>query len=233
MTSVLITQSNYLPWRGWYAVARLTDILVYLDDVQFTRRDWRNRNLISDARGPKWLTVPLQNSGNYHSFIYEMVISESDWWQRHLKLLDQAYGKFESYEFLRSELSTVFESLDGITSLSEINRLLNEWIFSTLKIKTYVRDSREFPSAQRKTLRLIEICQSLGATKYISGPAARAYLDESQFETNSINVQWIDYSKLPPVEGPKPSEQELSILHLLATVERSKVIQLSSFNSGH
>lgn len=233
MTSVLITQSNYLPWRGWYAIARLTDILVYLDDVQFTRRDWRNRNLIADERGPKWLTVPLQNSGNYHSFICNMVISESDWWQKHLKLLDQAYGKFESYESLRSELSSVFESLDGIKSLSEINRLLNEWVFSTLKIKTYVRDSREFPSSQRKTARLIEICQALGATDYISGPAARAYLDESQFETNSINVKWIDYSKLPPVEVPQLPGQELSIFHFLATTERSKVIHLSSFNSGH
>jgi hypothetical protein len=225
----LITQSNYLPWRGWYAAARLADVLVYLDDVQFTRRDWRNRNLIADARGSKWLSVPLQNSGNYHSLIHNMVVSESKWWLQHLNLLDQAYGEFDSYQTLRPELSSIFASLDGIESLSEINRLLNEWIFFNLKIKTCVRDSREFPSSQRKTARLLEICQALGATEYISGPAARAYLDESQFETNSINVRWIDYNFLPSPLVTDNDMRELSVIHHLAIYGAIESIRISTF----
>jgi len=232
MTSVVITQSNYVPWRGWYAMVRAADILVYLDDVQFTRRDWRNRNLITGGRQPKWMTIPLRNSGNYRSLIHEMTVSNQRWWESHLSLLENTYLDQEFFSRSRSEISLMYKSLEGIESLSSINQMINEWIFSALEITTTVRDSREIPSQLKKSERLVEICKFVGATEYISGPAARAYVDETVFDSNSIKVRWIDYSNLPRIDDPQLPERELSILHFLATMERSKVILLSTFNSG-
>ena len=233
MTSVVITQSNYVPWRGWYAMVRAADTLVYLDDVQFTRRDWRNRNIIAGGREPKWVTIPLKNSGNYHSLIHEMTVSDQRWWESHLNLLENTYRSQKFFSSFITEINSVYKTLEGTDSLSSINRRVNEWIFSALEITTSVRDSRELPSQLKKSERLVEICKFIGADEYVSGPAAKTYLDETIFEANSIKVRWIDYSKLPPIEVPQLPEQELSILHFLATMERSKVIHLSSFKSGH
>lgn len=233
MTSVVITQSNYVPWRGWYAMVRAADTLVYLDDVQFTRRDWRNRNVIAGGREPKWMTIPLKNSGNYHSLIHEMTVSDQKWWESHLSLLENTYRNQKFFNILRTELYSVYQTLEGVDSLSSINRRVNEWIFSALEITTAVRDSQEIPSQLKQSERLVEICKFIGADEYVSGPAAKVYLDETIFEANAVKVRWIDYSRLPPIEVPQLPEQELSILHFLASMERSKVIHLSSFNSGH
>ena len=232
MTSVVITQSNYVPWRGWYAMVRASDTLVYLDDVQFTRRDWRNRNRILIGGQPKWITIPVNNSGNYHSLIHEITVSDPRWWESHLSLLKSAYHSQDFFSSFITKIQSAYKALEGLDSLSAINQRLNEWIFSTLKIATTVRDSREFPSHLKRSERLVEICKFIGANEYISGPAAKAYLDEKLFEENSIEVRWIDYSKLPPFELPQLPEQELSILHFLASIDQSEVIRLTSFNKG-
>lgn len=209
---------------------RASDTLVYLDDVQFTRRDWRNRNRIVLGREPKWITIPVKNSGNYHSLIHDITVSDSKWWESHLNLLKSAYHSHEFFNTFITKISSAYQALEGLDSLSSINQRLNGWIFSALEIATTVRDSREFPSHLKKSERLVEICKLIGADEYVSGPAAKAYLDERLFEANSIKVRWIDYSKLPPFEVPQLPEQELSILHFLATMEQSKVIHLTSFN---
>lgn len=213
-------------------MVRSADVLVYLDDVQFTRRDWRNRNIIAGERGPKWMTVPLRNSGNYDSLIHEMVISDSSWWKSHLSLLENTYRDQKHFRELRMQLHSVFESLHGIESLSEINRKVNDWIFSTLEITTSIRDSREIPSQHKRSERLLEICNFVGAQQYISGPAAQAYLDEALFRDNSVRVCWVDYSKLPPLRKTLTAMPEFSILHLLATTERAEVIHLTTFLSS-
>jgi len=232
MTSAVITQSNFVPWRGWYAMIRSADVLVYLDDVQFTRRDWRNRNFIASGQGPKWMSIPLNNSGNYCSLIHEMTVSNPDWWKSHIDLLENTYRDQANFRKIRTAIHAVFESLQGVESLSEINRRMNDWVFTILGITIRVHDSREFSSGLRKTERLVEICKSVGADEYISGPTARAYLDETLFDMNSTRVRWVDYSRLPPVLTTETTTQELSILHHLATTEISNAIRLSSFDSS-
>lgn len=210
-------------------MVRSADLLVYLDDVQFTRRDWRNRNLIASSGGPKWLTIPLQNSGNYYSRVNEMRCSEREWWRSHLSLLDNSYGDLEEYKVLRRELSAVLKSVDNVHSLSEINRIINKWVFSVLGITAKTMDSRDFPSRHRKSERLVEICKSIGVTEYVSGPAARDYLDEDLFAKNSITVHWADYGRLPSLSQAAAHDRELSILHHLATVGRPETVRLSTF----
>ena len=229
MSSVVITQSNYIPWRGWYAMVRASDILVYLDDVQFTRRDWRNRNLIAGRSGPIWLTIPLVNSGNYHSKIHEMRCLDRGWWRSHLSKIDDTYKDARGYRVIRNEIREAFVGLDGAESLSDINSTMNRWIFSVLGIRTETRDSRDFPSSLRKSERLAAICQSVGATEYVSGPAARSYLDEAPFNDKSITVRWVDYGQLPSLSQAEAPNPELSILHHLATGGSQEAIRLSTF----
>ena len=43
---VAIIQSNYIPWKGYFDIINQVDEFILYDDVQYTRRDWRNRNKI-------------------------------------------------------------------------------------------------------------------------------------------------------------------------------------------
>lgn len=225
----VITQSNYLPWRGWFAMVRSAENLVFLEDVQYTRRDWRNRNRISSPTGPKWLTIPVDTSGKYLSLIYEIEVSEKKWWKSHLSQLDYSYRQFPNYEVVRSDLHTLFESLDGVKKLSEINLIMTKWMCSFLKIQINFRDSREFPSQLKQSARLLDICEKTDSSTYISGPAARDYLNEEAFKMKKIQVDWIDYSLLQPLPKNHLHGDNLSVIDIIAVCGRDKALQLTDF----
>jgi hypothetical protein len=91
---IAIVQSNYLPWKGYFDLMASVDEFVLYDDVQYTRRDWRNRNQIKTPQGLQWLTVPVRVKGKYHQSIRETEIDdESDWASDHLKALSLNYRK--------------------------------------------------------------------------------------------------------------------------------------------
>jgi hypothetical protein len=209
---------------------READVLVLLDDVQYTRRDWRNRNIIDLNGSPKWLTVPVATSGQYHSKIHEIEVSDPSWWRSHVSILDAAYGHCSPWGNVRSGFVSVLEELDGNTNLSVINRSLIMWAMSLLGINTKVTDSRAYPSDLTKSSRLIDICKRIGAAEYISGPAARNYMDMEEVQSQSVSVTWIDYHRLPPIS--QESFPELSIIHWMATVGIETATRLSTFGES-
>ncbi len=91
--TAVITQSNYLPWRGSFDLFRQADEVILLDSVQYTRRDWRNRNIIKTATGPMWLTVPVEVSGRYSQAIDETRVVKSDWARTQRRAIEHAYRR--------------------------------------------------------------------------------------------------------------------------------------------
>lgn len=91
MKRVAILQSNYIPWKGYFDLIAGVDEFILYDDMQYTRRDWRNRNLIKTPTGTQWLTVPVKSKGNYHQRIFEMEIDGQEWSINHWKSLSQNY----------------------------------------------------------------------------------------------------------------------------------------------
>lgn len=77
MKTIVITQFNYLPWRGHFDLFRRADEVVLLDSVQYTMRDWRNRNIIKTSAGPVWLTIPVEVKGHYHQSLSSRPIQQS------------------------------------------------------------------------------------------------------------------------------------------------------------
>ncbi|MDX2231897.1 MAG: WbqC family protein [Leptolyngbyaceae cyanobacterium bins.349] len=80
---VAIVQSNYIPWKGYFDLINSVDEFILYDDMQYTRRDWRNRNQIKTASGLMWLTIPVQVKGKYYQKIRETQISDPTWAQEH------------------------------------------------------------------------------------------------------------------------------------------------------
>lgn len=195
MKSVAIVQSNYIPWKGYFDLIAAVDEFVLYDDMQFTRRDWRNRNQIKTPQGVAWLTVPVKVKGKYHQTIRETEIDGTDWLSQHLRSLELNYKRTPHFDEVFGLIRPVYEKEHP--TLSALNRDLLELLCGYLGIRTRLRDSGEFALADGKSERLADLCRQLGATEYVSGPAARDYLDETAFTALGIGVRWFDYSGYP------------------------------------
>lgn len=217
MTTAVILQSNYIPWKGYFDLIHDADVFVFYDDVQFTKQDWRTRNKIKTAQGPQWLSVPAGADRN--RLICEVRLTDSSWQSKHWKTIEQNYRKcphFEQYRPIFEELYLA-RAWDNLSALNQtfIRRIARE----LLGITTHFIDSREFKAHGQKQDRLLDILGKLGATRYISGPAAKDYIDPARFEEAGIELIWKDYSGYPeyPQRYP-PFEHGVSILDLLFNV---------------
>lgn len=216
MATALITQSNYVPWRGWFAMAHIADIVVFLDDVQYTRRDWRNRNLIRSNSGPRWITIPVATSSRYTARICDIEVADDGWQRSHLSIFDHTYESFDQYHQIREIIRSIYQQTIGYTSLSETNHQITQNLFEILDIRVDTYDSREFPTHEDPTERLVGICRALGVSNYVTGPAAKDYLVEEKFEDKGLQVSWFDYSSLMPLRSEIDFGTELSIVDLLS-----------------
>jgi hypothetical protein len=193
----------------------IVDELVIYDDMQYTRRDWRNRNLIKTGRGLKWLTIPVDVKGKYFQKINETKISDKNWTKDHLNLLKQNYRDSACYNEVINWIEELYHQCE-FDFLTEINQYFIEKINLFLGIKVHILRSEQFQLAEDKTERLLSICKELGATDYYSGPAAKSYMDESKFKTENINVHYLDYSRYPEYSQLYGSfEHGVSILDLI------------------
>lgn len=196
MKKVLITQSNYIPWKGYFDSINSCDVFIVYDDMQYTKRDWRNRNQIKTSTGIKWLSIPVEVSGKYSQKINETKIAEKTWNKSHLDLLKQAYKNAPCYKDVLGFVEDVYMTCN-FDYLTDINLHFIKHINDFLGIKTEIRLSSEFTLHEEKTQRLVDICVALNGTDYYSGPAAKNYMDESKFAEKNISVNYFDYSGYP------------------------------------
>ncbi|MBC7602568.1 MAG: WbqC family protein [Ramlibacter sp.] len=196
MKKVAILQSNYIPWKGYFDMIGAVDEFILYDDMQYTRRDWRNRNQIKTPQGVQWLTVPVRVKGKYDQKIRDTEIDGSDWAVAHWKALAQNYARAPHFAEIAVWLEPLYRTA-SYTHLSELNRRFIEVVCAYLEIDTVISDSRDYPLLEGKTERLADLCAQAGGTEYVSGPSARDYVDESVFENSGIKLTWFDYAGYP------------------------------------
>ena len=194
---VAIVQSNYRPWKGYFDLINLVDEFILYDDVQYTRRDWRNRNKIKTLQGPKWLTIPVKTKGRYYQKVREAEISDPGWSSQHWQCITQNYSRAEYFDTYRD----LFEDLylgQNERFLSQINHRFLTAVCQILGIHTKLSWSMDYRIVESdRTEKLVDFCRQVGATEYISGPAAKAYIDEELFKNAGITLRYIDYSGYP------------------------------------
>jgi len=212
---VAIVQSNYIPWKGYFDLIGLSDHFVLLDEVQYTPRDWRNRNKIKTPRGTEWLTIPVQTKGKQRQRIDETLIEGTAWAETHWKSIAQNYAKAPYFADYRAIIEPLYRNARDI-HLSDINRKFLETLCGLLGLKTKISWSTDHPHAEGKTERLLNLCTHLGATEYLSGPAANDYLDENLFKKEGIAVRWMDYAGYPEYRQLHPPfAHDVSVLDLI------------------
>jgi hypothetical protein len=197
-----IVQSSYLPWRGAFAMIARCDVWVFLDSVQFTRRDWRTRNRIKTPEGLLWLSVPVKQKGNYRAPIDAIEIAEAGWAGKHLRSIEGAYRRGAGFVESIAGIREAYAAVAGEPLLWRVNQQLTRALCAMLGIATpLLRDvellPRERLGALDPTARLVALAAAAGATRYLSGPAAQSYLEEGRFAARGITVEWMSYAGLP------------------------------------
>jgi len=190
---VAVLQSNYIPWKGYFDLINMVDEFILYDDVQYTRRDWRNRNLIKTPRGTEWLSIPVEVKGKYSQSIKDTKICDKNWGKKHYASLVHNYSKSRFFKEYKDFLEYHYlECSDSY--LSEINFRFITATCELLGITTKITWSGEYRSVTGKNENLVELCKQAGADIYLSGPSARNYLSEQVFNNRGISVEWMDYT---------------------------------------
>lgn len=213
MSTISILQSNYIPWKGYFDIIAKSDVFVVYDEVQFTKNDWRNRNLIKTNSGLQWLTIPVRHH-SLNQKIFDTFVSSDNWAKKHIKTLQNNYAKANYFEKYKGVIFNMYEQVSD--NLNEINVRFIKGICQLLEIETRIIDSRSLNLIGDRQERLIQACRECGANTYLSGPAAKQYLDEDQFRTNGIQLEWMDYSNYEEYDQLfPPFEHGVSILDLI------------------
>lgn len=217
MKSVVVLQSNYIPWKGYFDLIHDADLFIFYDDLQYTKNDWRNRNRIKASNGAEWITIPVGADSN--RLICEVEIKNAVWQTKHWKTLQHNYRSCPHFARYQAFFDDIFLGRKW-TNLSDMNQFLIRHIAAEfLDIKTAFQDSRNHTLSGQKQDRLLELLNKAGAERYISGPAAKSYIEPAQFFDAGIELVWKDYSGYPEYSQRfPPFEHGVSILDLLFNV---------------
>jgi len=187
---IAIHQPQFLPWLGYLDKINQADCFVILDNVQFKKNEWQNRNQIRTHQGSQWLTVPILHS--FGQLICDVQINNCDHWKRkHLAALKTHYEGALYFSQYFSELETMYSR--EWQNLSEFNVRILHWLLDHFGITTPIRLSSDMSLRQQPTERLIDICRVVGATTYLAGQGAQGYMDQGMFERAGLNLEIQDF----------------------------------------
>jgi hypothetical protein len=215
--TIAILQSNYIPWKGYFDIIAAVDEFLIFDEAQFTRRDWRNRNKIIIDGKPHWLTIPVASKGRYLAPIAEIEVSEPGWAEKHWRSINYAYGKAAFFSLYGPILEKLYEQAAALPLLTDINELFLRRIATMLDLATRFERTSQIPrQADSPTARLVEICTARKTEVYVSGPAARDYIQTAEFQAAGIALHYADYSAYPTYQQASESfEHGVSIIDTL------------------
>ena len=215
----VILQPSYIPWRGYFDQIRSADVFVFYDDVQFDKGGWRHRNKICTPTGPTWLSIPVKHKGHLHLAlrVKDVVIDwNQNWIVKHWRSICQNYAKSPFFSEIATILQPYYES--------HPETLCDMVIPLTIRLSEYLGFSTKFLRSSEmnvggsQTERLVNIVKENSCSHYISGPSAKSYLDETQFTTAGLSLEYAvyDYPEYPQLH--KPFESQVSIVDLLFMV---------------
>lgn len=193
MKKIAIMQPTLLPWIGYFGLMDAVDEFVLLDDVQFARRSWQQRNQIKGPDGAIMLTVPVLKKGKRDQLINEVEIDiASDFARKHKRSIETSYSKAPYWNKYSAPLIDCFNESSPL--LVNYNIAFIECIRDLLSIQTPILRSSTLPISGKREHRLLSICEQRNASTYISPPGSHDYLSESDaFSIAGIDLLYNNY----------------------------------------
>jgi len=188
------------------------EVFIFLDDVQFKKNEWQNRNRIRTPQGEQYLTVPVLHK--FPQTIRKTLIdARQGWVKKHLHGLELNYGRapfFKRYfDPLRDTLARTY------TNLAELNVEVTLKLAGLLSLRCRTLLSSDLRADGAATERLINLCRKAGADTYLSGIGGKEYLDEEAFKRNGIQLRYQDFHSPVYPQAGEPFIPNLSVVDLL------------------
>lgn len=209
-------QPHYLPWLGYVDKADRADLFIFVDHVQFVRKQWHNRNYVKTQQGPTLLTVPVQQESRAERIAEKVIDERRPWRKKHRRTFEQAYGAAPYWaEDGAALLGHYDEPWERLVDLAVASA---QFAFDAFGVATPCRRSTEFgevPGA--KTEMIAALCERVGATTFVSGDQARDYLDVELLARHGVTVEWQnfvhpEYPQLHPAAGFVPRLAAVDLL---------------------
>jgi hypothetical protein len=201
---IAISQPGYLPWSGFFDLVDQVDQFVLLDDAQFVKQSWDQRNRIKSSTGLQWLTVPVIFRGRLGQPLCEVEIREPEFWQKHLRSVEVNYGKARYFANYFPRLKEILENYGRGPKLVDLNIAAIQWLAGELGVKTPTVRASTLAVPGKRSGRLVSMCKVLGATDYVSPRSATYLLDDlAMFEEAGLKV-WFQHYKHPEYEQRFP-----------------------------
>ena len=207
-------QSAYLPWLGFFHKIAISDTFVLLDEVQFVKGDWMNRNKIKTKNQSILLTVPVLLKNYQELKSSEININNSiNWQKKHLSSIRMNYNKAPFFE----DYITFFEEVYSKkwNFLNELNNYMLDWFLNQLGIKTKISKQSDYSFSGKKSDLILNMCKELKASKFIFGSKGKDYADIEKFKKNNVSVFFQDYKHPTYSQLKGDFIPNLSILDLL------------------
>jgi hypothetical protein len=223
---IVILQSNYIPWKGYFDLINDADIFCFLDEVQYTKNDWRNRNKLYSKNGLFWLTIPI-NKKSVNLKISEVLLEDNFWQEKHFKSIVQNYAKAPQLNNLLPFLEDVFLKTKW-QSLSQLNQFLIREICNYIGIQTKIVNSKDYELADNKVDRIVSLIKQMNGTEYLSGLAGANYLntEEEVFNQTNIKLSYKNYGNFKTYQQNSPFfENYVSIIDTLLFVPRLNLLE--------
>ncbi len=213
-----IMQPTYLPWAGYFNLIANSDVFVFLDDAQFQKSSWHNRNRVIVSGQPHWLTVPVRHQKLSQKINETSIDYTRPWKKKQIRLLQQAYTRYP-YAGDLFELLDVLEANES-AFLSDLNIATICWLSSKLELETKVLRSSELGISGERTDRLVDILNYLGAGEYLSPIGASEYLEDDGFlDLTDISLTFQNYTpEVYTQHGAKQFFSHLSIVDVIANL---------------
>lgn len=185
---IAIMQPYFFPYEGYFELIKKVDLFVFLDDVQYIRRGWINRNIIK-VPNSKFLTIPVQKA-NQNSLIKDIKIF-GNWVPKHIKLFKNFFGS----KVLNNKVFEYYTTLEGWAQLSPMVCDTVQWMCRHMEIECKFDFSHNYPSEKKGKDRIIELCKHFGASEYFNLPNGSKIYSLQDFKNNDIQLNFIDTSK--------------------------------------
>ncbi len=218
MSVVGIHQPNYLPWIGTFIKIARCDRFIVLDDVQYTKGGFINRNRIKTPQGPAWLSIPVCLKGRFGLPVNRVPVAYGDRWVAvHRKTLQANYARAPYFDVVMKDVLDPILRSDGThwSDLAALNTALIEHICAFLEIRTPRVNASRYGLESRSTERLVDLVRAEGGTAYLSGRGGDRYQDARRFEKAGIELVYNDFDHPRYVQMWGDFVPRLSIIDLL------------------
>lgn len=222
---VVILQSNYIPWKGYFELILEADVFCFYDEVKYTKNDWRNRNKLLDKNGEFWLSIPISKK-SVNEKISEVLLPGPEWQQKHFDTIIATYYNAPQKELLTPLLEDIYLNTNW-QFLSELNQYIIRKVAEYIGINTTFKNSAAYNLEGDRINRLISLIKQIGGDEYISGPTAIDYLKGSEdfFFNENIKLTFKNYGPYRTYpQNTKSFSNYVSIIDLLMFVPKDEAV---------